>query len=248
MNTTEDIENKSDVFITPTTWITRACPVCGESSNLQAVGERTYHVPTRTGNYLLHHKDAQCQCCGLVFTASVPDEEFLSIYYTNAHTQRSDITDIPPIYNTQTRLARLHQHITLGSEILEIGASGGQFLQALNQAGYNAVGLDPLLDSAGKPAAGLFSGKDLNRFAETRKFDAVLSYYVLEHVSNPRQWLCDLRKFLRPSGHVIIEVPNFEHYPAESLYKEHLQHFTRTHLVQRYIDLLVVRMRLSVSA
>jgi len=230
MTKTEDIAHKSGEFIKPTTWMSRDCPICGASSGLVRIGERTYQVPTRAGNYLFHHQDVQCPYCGFVFTANVPDEEFLNIYYQNVHTHRSEITHIPPSYNTHVRLNRLQQSACIGDQILEIGASDGQFLQILNKAGFNAIGVDPLDDSEGRPTAGLVSGKDLKSFVAKQKFDAVLSYYVLEHVSNPRQWISDLCRFLRPRGTAIIEVPNFERYPTECFNNEHFQHFTKTHL------------------
>ena len=39
-----------------------------------------------------------------------------------------------------------------------------------------------------------------------------------------------MRVVTRPLGFVVVEVPDFKRYPSESLFPEHLNHFTEFHL------------------
>jgi hypothetical protein len=61
-------------------------------------------------------------------------------------------------------------------------------------------------------------------------FDAVASYYVLGRALDARAWIRQAASRLKDGGFLFIEVADFEKFPAESLNKENLLHFTPYHL------------------
>lgn len=69
-------------------------------------------------------------------------------------------------------------------------------------------------------------------FDAARRFDYVHTSHWLEHVRDLDQTLRDLRKLVRPSGHVFVEVPNTEHDYWELPVRDtpHIHFFTRRSL------------------
>ncbi len=42
-----------------------------------------------------------------------------------------------------------------------------------------------------------------------QSFDVITAWHVLEHIQNPRELISGVRRVLRPSGLLVVEVPNF---------------------------------------
>ena len=71
---------------------------------------------------------------------------------------------------------------------------------------------------------------------ESNSFDVITMWHVLEHVPDVEHQVAELKRLLKPSGTIIIAVPNFKSYDAK-YYKEswaaydvprHLWHFSKT--------------------
>ena len=158
-----------------------------------------------------------------MFEEAVPEESFLNDYYSDSFTIKSNTADIRPDFDPEKRLAAIRKYLKPGASILEIGASLGHFCDFLNERDYFAKGCDALASENGGPVQNQFVS------ASTKGqpvFDAVISYYVLEHIADARAWLAVVRNSLKAGGRLILEVPNFQTHPSESLNHEHLLHFT----------------------
>lgn len=95
--------------------------------------------------------------------------------------------------------------------VLDVGCSFGHFLQRMERRGWTATGIE-LSPVAAKYAQAGLSGKvhvaaleDVT--LEPSSFDAVVSLYVLEHVSDPRSFMENVYLLLRPGGQAIIRIP-----------------------------------------
>jgi SAM-dependent methyltransferase len=219
--------------IRTSTWSPKNCDVCG-GSKLELLGVRNFSQRNRSAVYKFELKDTLCLSCGFVFAGEVPDAEFLNEYYADAFTPDS-LAEMPikPDYNSLTRIQAIQQFLPLGSKILEIGSNTGEFCGDLIRAGYEALGVDPVAPGAHSGnQVGFLDGTGLKIGAGIANsgFDAVVSYYVLEHVQDARKWISSWDSLLREGGKVFIEVPNFYSYPRESLVHEHLLHFSPVHL------------------
>ena len=53
---------------------------------------------------------------------------------------------------------------------------------------------------------------------------------MLEHVLDTKKWLGDIAASLEDGGHLIVEIPNYESFPVQSLIHEHMSHFAPAHL------------------
>ncbi len=208
----------------------KPCDICGENESLTLLGRRIFAQPTRGSLFEFSHDDMLCGSCGFVFSRNIPDDEFLNDYYRLAFKRESELVCIEPDFDPEARLRVIRRYVGAGDAVWEIGASTGEFVERLNREGYVASGIDPIEKSSDLVAQeGIFGSGGVEAATEKR-CDAAVAYYVLEHITRPRSWLGEVRRFLKPEGTLVVEVPDFSRCPEESLFPEHMLHFTPYHL------------------
>jgi 2-polyprenyl-3-methyl-5-hydroxy-6-metoxy-1,4-benzoquinol methylase len=120
-----------------------------------------------------------------------------------------------------------------GSRVLEIGSAYGYFRAALQEAGYEHAGVEPVAharavaaDAFGQQTAAALDDVD-------GVFDAVALWDVIEHVPDAVATLRDLVARLKPGGLLALKTPNLDCPEANvfgaayhSLKREHLVVFT----------------------
>ena len=94
-----------------------------------------------------------------------------------------------------------------GARVLDVGAGTGRTVDALCSAGYDARGIDPEPRGPGVEHATIAEHQD-------RDLDAVVLWHVVEHLDDPRGALTRVHGWLRPSGLVVIGVPNLGSWQA----------------------------------
>ena len=120
--------------------------------------------------------------------------------------------------------------------ILDIGAGVGDFLNVAKNDGWETIGIEPS-DKAKVIAKnkGVSFVESLSEL-ESNSFDIITMWHVLEHVPNLENQIKELKRLIKPTGTVIIAVPNFKSYDAEYYGKFwaaydipiHLWHFSKT--------------------
>jgi len=99
-------------------------------------------------------------------------------------------------------------------DILDVGCGTGRNLQLLDQFG-KSVGVEPPgpgLDQCREAGLGedkVVAGDALNLPIEDESYDLVTSFDVLEHLDDDKAGLDEIRRVLRPAGHVLITVPAY---------------------------------------
>lgn len=119
--------------------------------------------------------------------------------------------------------------------LLEIGCGRGYFLQSLESMVDDAIGLE-LNNSAVENKVTSFEIRNqrLEDIAASMPacFDAVCSFQVLEHVTDPAGFIGDCVKAVRPGGLIILSTPNYahpDHFQGKDPFDmppHHLNHFT----------------------
>lgn len=101
-----------------------------------------------------------------------------------------------------------------GQSLLDIGCGTGDFLHQAKQSGYEVVGVDinepALKEARRKGLANVFCGS-LDEFRKANPdatFDVVTAFEVLEHLSNPNEFMRQIAGLLRPGGTLAVSVPN----------------------------------------
>jgi len=121
-------------------------------------------------------------------------------------------------------------------KILDIGAGTGEFLSVAKNDGWQTIGVEP---SDRAKAIALNKGVSFvgdTRELENNSFDVISMWHVLEHVPDLDRQIKELKRLLKPTGTLIIAVPNFKSFDAKHYEKFwaaydvpiHFWHFSKT--------------------
>jgi len=162
-----------------------------------------------------------CKNCEVGFLEKfiTNEEEYYNNVYRKKYSHRSVSCETNPselfnIYKSfqNDRLSILKQYASGKNSLLEIGASAGQFLVHVKDLFpiVNAIELD---SSCVSYIQEMFSIDADNKTLEHSKFknktyDICCSFQVMEHTSDPKQYLQSIFKALNHKGIALIEVPN----------------------------------------
>ena len=121
-------------------------------------------------------------------------------------------------------------------KILDIGAGTGDFLSVAKNDGWEIIGVEP-----SDRAKGIAKNKGISFVEETSElenhsFDLISMWHVLEHVPDLDKQIKELKRLLKPTGTLIIAVPNFKSFDAKHYGKFwaafdvpiHFWHFSKT--------------------
>jgi 2-polyprenyl-3-methyl-5-hydroxy-6-metoxy-1,4-benzoquinol methylase len=119
-------------------------------------------------------------------------------------------------------------------QVLEVGCGTGAFISKLIKSGQRPTGIDMNSDAVSEAKRnGLpVEQVDLEIFAESRQgsFDVVCHFQVLEHATDPLQFLSQCLRCLRPGGLLMLAIPNMEsfiQYDDENLLNMPPHHMTQ---------------------
>ena len=99
--------------------------------------------------------------------------------------------------------------------ILDIGAGTGDFLLTAKNDGWETVGVEPserAKNIAIEKGISFVNGIDA---LENNSFDVITMWHVLEHVPNLELQIKELKRLLKPTGTLIVAVPNFKSFDAK---------------------------------
>jgi len=186
-----------------------------------------------------------CESCGFKFTNPRPEEKDLGNYYkseeyvSHSNTKKGFINSTYQSVRKYTLLKKLQliSKFYKTGKILDIGCGTGEFLNTCKNAKWNTTGIEP--DSDARAMAIKNYSLDVREEAELKNlqdesFDVITMWHVLEHVPKLNERVQELKRLLKPSGLIIIAVPNCNSLDAK-IYKEnwaaydvprHLYHFT----------------------
>jgi len=121
-------------------------------------------------------------------------------------------------------------------KILDIGAGTGEFLSVAKNDGWQTIGVEP-----SERAKAIAKNKGVSFVEETSElenhsFDVISMWHVLEHVPDLDKQIKELKRLLKPTGTLIIAVPNFKSFDAQHYGKFwaaydvpiHFWHFSKT--------------------
>ncbi|MCG3168320.1 MAG: Ubiquinone biosynthesis O-methyltransferase [Bacteroidia bacterium] len=110
------------------------------------------------------------------------------------------------------RMRYLKEVLPPRGRVLEVGCSSGFMLYPLIEAGYDCVGIEPsgvFRDYLRARQIACHDSLDALRAAEPADgFDAIMHFFVLEHIAGPEAFLRAQLDLLRPGGVLVCEVPN----------------------------------------
>lgn len=120
--------------------------------------------------------------------------------------------------------------------ILDIGAGTGDFLATAKNNGWQTIGVEPSEKAKGIAKRKGISFVENTSELENHSFDVITMWHVLEHVPDLEAQIKELKRLLKPSGTLIVAVPNFKSFDANHYGKYwaaydvpiHFWHFSKT--------------------
>jgi 2-polyprenyl-3-methyl-5-hydroxy-6-metoxy-1,4-benzoquinol methylase len=215
------------------------CPLCG-GAHSRPFDQRVFHGFPVTNQI--------CTTCGLVFQSPHMTETALKEFYAAEYRRLYQGSEGPVAKDlaTQTRRAQvlldfIRSNTGIGIAIdgdtlfLDIGCSAGKLLECFAYAfGCRVVGIEPGdAYRQDDQRRGLDVYASLEGLEQSGQYpcDLVSLIHVLEHLSNPVQYLAHLRqKLMRPDGWLLLEVPNL--YAHDCFEVAHLTSFSAHTLTQ----------------
>ena len=120
--------------------------------------------------------------------------------------------------------------------ILDIGAGTGDFLSVAKNDGWQTIGVEPSDRAKTIAKSKGVSFVSATSELENHSFDVISMWHVLEHVPDLDKQIKELKRLLKPTGTLIIAVPNFKSFDAKHYGKFwaaydvpiHFWHFSKT--------------------
>lgn len=229
--------------------LTKPCPRCNK------VSDRVLTAKLRRGEGIVYH----CPSCDLGFLdgktfdvkAFYESEYRKSVSHKADHaaTHAQEMFDIYSRFQSQ-RLKHILPHISAETDLLELGASSGQFLHHLQGKAQRLCAIELDLDCCDFMAQNFEFEISSDFFSDSpfanQTFDIVCSFQVLEHTPDPVAFLKDVHTALKPGGRAFIEVPNLydpllstwtvPSYNQFYYHAEHLFYFSQKSLKKACLD------------
>ena len=177
----------------------------------------------------------QCRACGLAQLAEpIPPAELTPPYSWLAYNEPEAHLD-----QLAYRVARL-PGLTPQSVVWGLSFKDDTLLRRLADRGFtHTYRLDPSGDLGIGQAAGVEMIQDRIRPSRVAELVAgrerpqlIVARHILEHASDPHDFLAALRELLAPGGYLVVEVPGcepvFRLLDYTTLWEEHISYFTQT--------------------
>lgn len=99
--------------------------------------------------------------------------------------------------------------------ILDIGAGTGDFLAVAKQNGWTTTGIEPSPKAKSIAISKGISFVENTTELANHSFDVITMWHVLEHVPDIDFQIKELKRLLKPTGTLIVAVPNFKSFDAK---------------------------------
>jgi len=152
----------------------------------------------------------KCKDCGFTFAHPVP-ENIIELY--EELEDESYIESLTPRFQEMQQLSKLAlQTKSNAKTALDVGAGVGLMVKALKEKNIDAVGVEPSKWLV-KKAKEIFNidlveGIVPNDLLREKKFDLIFAVDVIEHLSNPIEFLNVLKSYLNDDGLLLIATPD----------------------------------------
>jgi 2-polyprenyl-3-methyl-5-hydroxy-6-metoxy-1,4-benzoquinol methylase len=156
-----------------------------------------------------------CRRCGLVYQNPCPEREvLLGIYRRQA--DKISTVDSESVTETEcrARVGMFRGLLPPPANVLEIGCSDGLLLQLLAKNGYAVTGVEASEENIARlrrlrPSLRVLQGA-LEEVELAEVYDAICHFFVLEHSFDPIGFMKKSKRYLKPNGAVMFEVPNLD--------------------------------------
>jgi len=217
-----------------------SCPLCGGV--------------VKAPSSVVHYPVQVCAACHFEFLYPQPDDAVLAEIYGESYFLHHRLKEAEERISSMKRATAIRYMDVIGEmlpgrghRLLEIGCGHGDMLVEANNRGYEVAGVEFSAHAAatanerlGRPAVSVGSNT-VNLQAEY--FDVVAFADVIEHVRDPKEFLLDVHRVLKPGGITVLVTPSLDSWSRRGMgrkwmeYKvEHLYYFSKRSIQKLLAD------------
>ncbi len=206
---------------------TKICPICKTRKEFALVNNFT----KENTEYFLY----ECRDCRVQFWLPqvVANREWYEKEGNPYHIR--DLANLKISRGYHKFFLKRYETLPKVTKVLDLGCGTGEFLFELKKRGCQVFGLDFDRDAIkiAKQRFGLeniyaLSFQDFFKKEDLPKFDIITFFEVLEHLSDPLEFVKNVKKLLKPSGKIVLSTPFRERMlPNLNSWDFPPHHFTR---------------------
>ena len=186
----------------------------------------------------------KCSNCSFVFAKKNPTQKELELHYEGYG--RNDYLSPITIKRYNDILDGFEKYKKT-KKLLDVGCGIGYFLEVAKDRGWDVYGTeytDEAIQICSSKGINMEKGILNPNNYESKEFDIITSFEVIEHINNPIDELTNFHKLLRKGGLVYVTTPNFNsllRYRLKSeyniiCYPEHLSYYTPKTLKKVFLN------------
>lgn len=229
------------------------CPICGSADRRRLFVTRDFKQAVTDDLFTV----SRCRSCTGGYLSLRPSEEELVRYYDehfywsyeNDESTKESIGKLLSKRAPQLEAkAAWLSHIPPG-RLLDIGTMKGDFIHYMKSLGWRVEGVEFSTKPPNLFDMPIRYGNFLDMQFNDEVFDCITMWAVLEHVYEPREYVERISELLRPGGHFVFLVTNFNSIQGRFYemddFPRHLNLFTRrsARLMLRRAGLEIIRER-----
>lgn len=153
----------------------------------------------------------ECLQCGVV-KHSRDLQEKVNYKNSSMHEWKAEYfsgTETPKPQDVSRRIDKIKMRLGSPATVCDVGSGFGEMVAALSTL-YTASGIEPENRARQHSASNGFRTYESVDDVRDRNlyFDALTLFHVIEHITNPQEFLKELKSILKPNGLIFIETPN----------------------------------------
>ena len=182
------------------------CPACLSKGSLrypEKLEDNLFNDLTfasRKRPELMHYDLFECENCKTLFTNRNVN---LSQLLKNYEIAEYD-SNVEAKYAAKTYVKNLQKALPkFKGSVLDIGAGDGAFLSAaLGVLATSNLGIEPSIKAIAKNDDNRVNIKNIaiEDLETNEKFDLVTCFQTIEHLNNPREFITNIKRFIKPGG------------------------------------------------
>ncbi len=174
------------------------CKICGSS--------KTEFIGFKNNSRLI-----RCKQCGVIYVESPPSWDIIESRYNNDYHCYSEAVSLPKEIIYDYFLKEIKR--IKGLKILDVGCGMGEFLELVVDNEGKPYGIefsDYASDFVAKKGIKVCNQNAEGKFCyDSKLFDIVTMWDVIEHLYNPGKALSEINRVLKKDGFLILSTPNF---------------------------------------
>jgi SAM-dependent methyltransferase len=166
---------------------------------------------------------SRCRTCGTLFVNPEPTKKTLDAFYNSVEDENQCTAEAAIYSNTNAnntipinryRIELFEKLLSPGATILDVGCGCGVFVRLMKDRGFDIKGIDtsPNAIRVGSETLGLGNELSVCDWQDLKEghYDAVTLWAVIEHLSNPGQFIEKARDITSPGAKLWLQFPTVD--------------------------------------